>query len=76
MDIAIPPAHRPLGRTQARLERFGDGFPERQPARGIPDQGRKHVRFSQGQTDRHAQGFLPAAKKNPAMNFSGAVKRS
>jgi len=76
VHIPVPAPHGPQGGPHVRPQGVQDRFAKSKSAGGIANQRRKNIRFLQGKTNRHAQGFLPAAKKNPAMNFSGAVKRS
>ncbi len=75
MNVAIATAHRAERGTEIRPHGVNDRFAEREPSGGIADERREHVAFFQGQTDGSAQGFLAAAEKNAAVDFSGAVKR-
>jgi len=75
MDIAVTTAHRAKHGTQIRPHSVNHRFAKRQPSGRVADQRREHVALFQRQTYGNAQGFLPAADKNAAMDFPGAVKR-
>ena len=74
MNVAVAATHRAEHGTQIRPQGVNHRFAKRQPSGRVADQWCEHVALFQRQTDGNAQGFLPAADKNAAMNFAGAVE--
>ena len=74
MNVAVAPAHRAQRRTQIRPHGVQHRFAKRQPPGRVANQRREHIALFQRQADGHAQGLLPAANENAAMNFAGAVE--
>jgi hypothetical protein len=75
VNVAVAPAHRAERGTQVGPRGVQNRFAKSQPARGIADQRRKNIVFSQAHARRRAQGLLAATQKNAAVDFAGAVKR-
>ena len=75
VDIAIAAAHGAERRAEVGARRVRHRFAKREPAGGIADQRGKDIGFLERQANGHAQGFLPAAEEDAAVDFPGPIKR-
>ena len=75
MHVAVAAAHRAERRTEVRADGVKHRFAKCQPTGGVADERRENIALFQRQTERSAQGFLPAPEKSTAVNFATAVKR-
>jgi hypothetical protein len=74
MDVAVTSAHGAEGRAEVSAHAIENWFTEGEPAGPVANQRSENVAFAQGQPRGHAESFLAAADKNPAVHFPHAVQ--